>query len=64
MRRQRNFVLPCPPKNDWISLVPRELSHFLNGVQSSTKPKIPQVSAIRMLSSKDSCHQIIKCRFH
>ncbi|SMP36160.1 hypothetical protein SAMN06265367_11241 [Algoriphagus winogradskyi] len=39
----------------------QELSHFLNGVQPITKPKIPQGSPIRMTASRNHHKKQINC---
>ena len=63
MKRQRNFLLPCAPNTNWISLVPRELSHFLNCLQTSTKPKSQKRSPVQTLSFGDRYHKIIKLQY-
>ena len=39
---QRNFVLLCHPKNDWIPESSSGLSHFFNGFAKHSKTENPE----------------------
>jgi len=61
---QRNLCCLVPLKNDWDLPITSELSHFLKrACNCSPKPKIPQVSAIRIAILQRFCHQIISSIF-